>query len=614
MEKTGFDWRLFLRLYGVSQPYRVKRNLVFITSIIRAFQRPAQFWVIAAIINGPIAAHDFHGTLFGTLGFLALLASTASVLHLRSRHQNQLGECLIHDLRNALFDNLQRQPLSFFHKTKQGRILSYVVSDLEAVRRGAQLLVFIAQEFVQLAFGAVLMAYYNWALFLVILAFVPVLIWANHYFHPRLHRLSRNAAESSSRLTSALAESLRGMRVIQSFSGQGRGLADFTTRVKGVADDNVCLATESALYAPLLGLTGQFFLAALLVVGGWCVLHGVAGMDIESLVAFFFLPTSFFLSVQAAASYYPGILASQVGVERVFAAIDHVPASADHPAAVELIRRSDQEVRGLAVAFENVSFGYEPGRLVVHEISFLAERGKTVALVGHTGSGKSTLVNLVAKFYEPEAGRILIEGQDSRRLTAASVRRQLGIVHQNNFLFSGTVLENLRFGRPEASDEEVRRAAAQLDCLDLLESLPQGLATVVGENGTQLSAGQRQLVCFTRALLADPAILILDEATSAVDPVTEFRIQAALRRLLHGRTSFVVAHRLSTILEADQILVLQNGRLAESGTHRELLRQRGTYRALYRTFILGGLTATGDGTSAVPAASPKSKPQNAFAT
>jgi ATP-binding cassette subfamily B protein len=237
------------------------------------------------------------------------------------------------------------------------------------------------------------------------------------------------------------------------------------------------------------------------------------------------------------------------------------------------------------VEFRGLSFGYDPARPVLHDINFVAEPGQTVALVGHTGSGKSSIINLVSKFYLPTSGELLIDGREIHTLTSRSLHRQMGMVQQQNFLFSGTVLENLRLAKPEATDAEVRAAAASLDCLDILEALPQGLLTEVGERGASLSVGQRQLVCFTRALLADPRLVILDEATSSIDALTEARLQTALLKLLRGRTSFVVAHRLSTIRHADLVLVLDQGVIIERGTHDQLLAAGGRYAALYEQFV-----------------------------
>lgn len=577
------------RLVQYTGRYPLKRNIALVTTILRAIQRPLLAWGVASIINGPIARGDYPATLLWTLAYITLLGSTVLVFHLRYRHLMGLGENIVHDLRNDLFANLQRMPLSYFHKTKLGRILSRVISDIEATRRGVQLGLFIAQESLQLIACAALMLHYNWVLFLVLLAVGPFLVLINRHFHPRLNHFSHAAAESSSRLTGTLAESIRGVRIIQGFSRQQRSEHLFGASAAKLAEDNVRLATESALYVPLIGLSGQAFLASMLIVGGYCGLHGLGGMNLGSLIAFFFLPTSFFLSLQQACTYYPQLLASIVGADRVFRLIDLQPEWQDDPGAVDLPDpRGTGRQTGARVEFKHVSFGYHPQRPVLHDIHLTARPGETVALVGHTGSGKTSIINLVAKFYQPTAGTLFIDGHDIRTLRSDSLRRQMGMVLQSNFLFTGSVLDNVRFGKPDASDAQVIEVISRLDCLDLLLNLPHGLQTEVGEGGASLSLGQRQLVCFARALIANPRILVLDEATSAVDPVTESRIQTALARLTAGRTCFIVAHRLSTIVNAGVIVVLEQGRIVETGSHLQLLRQGGTYRNLYQEFALSG--------------------------
>jgi ATP-binding cassette subfamily B protein len=297
---------------------------------------------------------------------------------------------------------------------------------------------------------------------------------------------------------------------------------------------------------------------------------------------FFFLANLFFEPVQVIGNQYNQALTAMAGGERFFRLMDLKPEWTDAPDAKPL-----PPIRG-RVDFQNVDFEYEPGRPVLKGISFVAEPGQTVALVGHTGSGKTTLVALLQKFYLPTGGSVLVDGLDLSAITSDSLHCQMGSVQQNNFLFSGSVLDNIRFARPDATEADVRATLEALDCLDLLEALSGGLHTQVGEASSSLSMGQRQLICFARALLADPRIVVLDEATSAIDTVTEARLQRALEVLLRGRTSFVVAHRLSTIRKADLVLVLDQGRIVERGTHKSLLLANGVYARLHEEFIRGG--------------------------
>jgi ATP-binding cassette subfamily B protein len=315
------------------------------------------------------------------------------------------------------------------------------------------------------------------------------------------------------------------------------------------------------------------------VLGGYRALNPAIHDPVGNIVQFLILSALFFEPVRVISTQYTVALTAMVGAERVFTLLDQPPEWTDPPDAVAL-----PEIAG-RVEFRDLSFGYEEGRPVLRNIRFSAEPGQTIALVGHTGSGKTSITNLIAKAYLPTGGLLLIDGVDIRRIRSESLHRRLGIVHQQNFLFEGNVLENIRFGRPHSSEGEVLEAVKKLDYLDMVEAMPGGILTQVGEGGSGLSLGQRQLVCFTRALLADPRILILDEATSSIDAITEARIQHSLSTLLRGRTSFVIAHRLSTVREADLILVLRQGEIVERGTHRELLALGGVYRELHNEFI-----------------------------
>ena len=502
----------------------------------------------------------------------ALAAVTQFCFHFRQRLALELGESVIQDLRRDIFQHLVRMPMSFYNRTKIGRIISRYTSDAEAMRVGWQDVFFItAVQAGQMIISALLMIWYDWVLFLVVLAMAPFLGVLNYHFRRTLSYANRQVQESWSRVTATLAESVTGIRVTQGFVRQDVNAGLFTDLIKDHSDYNLGVARASGVFLPMLELNSQIFAAALIVIGGYRVLSPAIHMNVGTLIQFFFLANMFFSSVQPIGQQFSQAMTAMAGAERVFRLLDTKPDWEEPPNARELPR-----IHG-RVEFRNVIFSYVADRPAINDMSFVAEPGQTVALVGHTGSGKSSIVNLITKFYLPQNGQALIDGFDTRDILGDSLHRQMGIVSQQNFLFTGTVMANIRFARPTATDDEVIDAVRKLDFLDVIGSLSAGFSTQVGERGTNLSLGERQLVCFARAMLADPRILILDEATSSVDAMTEARIQRALTRLLQGRTSFVVAHRLSTIRHADLVLVLDHGKIVERGTHRQLLAADGAY-------------------------------------
>lgn len=572
------DFKLLLRMFRFARPHNRERNKLLVMVVLRAGQLPLLDYTWGFVMSRIIAQHRENWLPWGIVAYLGWAGLTQFSFHFRMRWAQEYGEAVVHDLRNTIFAHLQTLTMGYFHRTRIGRNISRVTSDAEQVRTGVQDLLFVSMVNIgQVIIASAIMAWIDVKLFLIVMAMAPVLWTFTRYYKRFVSRLTRQVQESFSRVTSTVAESVNGIRVTQGFARQDVNADMFHDLVSDHAIYNVRMGTAQGIYGPVLDFNNQLFVALLLLVGGWQVLY--RGLDPAVLLQFWAMTGSFFGPILNIGNQYNAALTAMAGAERVFNLMDTKPDFVDPPGAIDL-----NNCKG-KVEFRDLSFGYLPDKLVLRDVNFRVEPGHTIALVGHTGSGKTTIINLVSKFYLPTSGEIYIDDIEIRNLQSESLLQNIGIVLQVNFLFSGTVMENIRMGRVDASDDEVIAAAEKLGCRDLLEALPEGFQTVVGERGARLSLGQRQLVCFSRAMLADPRIFILDEATSSIDTITEHRVQQALQRLLKGRTCFVVAHRLSTIRHADQVLVMDQGQIIERGTHKQLLAMGGSYARLYRKFI-----------------------------
>ena len=537
-------------------------------------------WLMGKAMDDYIESKQMGSFIRIALAMAGAYLGSWLVQVVQTRLMAVIGQRVLLVIRRELFEHLQSLSLAFFDRHPHGELMSRLTNDIDVLNRAISFNVVQLLSSV-LTLGGILAAMFalNWKLALGSLLVFPLMVWVTLAVAKRTRAGFRQLQGHLGELNSFMEESITGQRVVQAFGQQGRALAEFDRTNGKVRDVGIRAQSFAFLVPPMMSVLSNAGVAVVAGLGGWLAVRGLA--TVGDIVTFITYSRRFANPLRHLADVYNSLQSGLAGAERVFQVIDEQPDLQDAPGAQPL-----QAIVG-EVEFDHVDFGYVPDVPVLKDITLHAKPGQTIALVGPTGAGKTTMVNVLSRFYDLQGGAIRIDGQDIRTVTRDSLRRQLGVVLQDAFLFADTVMENIRYGRLGATDEEVIAAAKLANADWFIHRLPKGYQTRLSERGSNLSQGQRQLLTIARAILADPRILILDEATSSVDTRTEIQIQQALLKLMEGRTSFVIAHRLSTIRGADQLLVIRDGQIIERGTHRELLAQGGFYHDLYMSQFRG---------------------------
>ena len=580
----GFDPQISRRLLRYAGPYKWGILFSLVLMAFGSLTAAAGPYLMKVALDSGLSQGNTTVLLQTVLLYLATIIIQWAVTYVRVNIMVRVGQSIIYDLRAQLFRHLQRLSLNFFSRFSVGRVITRVINDVEVLREFITwALLAVARDLFTLIFILGAMLAMDVRLSLLTFLVLPVMVVITVLFRRRARENYRIVRAAVSWVNSVLAENINGIRVVQAFSRQAYNYGNFKDVVnKNNLETNLGAARVAAAYPSAIDFLGMVALAIVVWIGGTAAAGaGLPGFETITpgvLVAFVLYVDRFFGPIRDLGQRFDALQRTMAAGERIFDLMDTPADVVDAPDAIVL-----PQIQG-EVIFDDVHFHYPDDEvLVLCTVDLKIEAGETVALVGETGAGKTTLIKLVSRFQDPTRGKVLIDGYDLRKITQASLRRQMGIVLQDPFLFNGSIAENIRFGRLDATREDIERAAKTVGAHDFIVRLKDGYDTNVEEGGVILSVGQRQLISFARALLADPRILILDEATSSVDTQTELQIQAALETLLKDRTAFVIAHRLSTIVNADRILVIQHGQIVEQGTHDELMAQGGVYSELYQT-------------------------------
>ncbi len=591
-----YDHKVIRRMAPYLKPYKPQVALATASMIIFALSSRAQPLLIGLAIDHYIRDGDLNGVAMIGGGLIGLALVSWLMQYIQQVATAYVGHRILLTLRTEMFDHLEKLSLSFLDRNEIGRVMSRVQNDVATLQDLLTTGVLtVLADFLSLGIIIAILLWQDFQLTAVTFSTVPFLVVIMWLWQMRARKTFIRVRQAIAIVNANLQENVSGVRVIQSLSREDENARRFDQVNAENLNANVDAGRVTAAVMPIVEILVAVTTALVIVFGGFRVLDG--SMTVGVVIAFALYVQYFFDPVRNLVLQYTQLQRAMAGGERIIEVLDTKPEIVDAEDAVVLL-----DVKG-EVVFDNVTFEYIPGSKVLDEVNLHVKPGETIAIVGPTGAGKSTLTSLVARFYDVTGGKVLIDSHDIRQVERRSLARRLGIVLQDPFLFSGTVRDNIAYGKLEAAQVEVEEAAKTVGAHDFIRRLPQGYDTELHERGQDLSVGQRQLIAFARAVIADPRILILDEATANVDTRTEVVIQNALKRLLKGRTSFVIAHRLSTVRGADRVVVLQAGRIAEIGTHAELLGKGGVYANLYRMTYEDASASTGDGLGA-PAPQP----------